>query len=225
MGNNPVNIVDPTGGEGGPARKNPSPNPDIALGVLAANGTSFLDAVTVTPDNPSPWQVGWEWLTGTGPRDRAFMDGDSFTEMLKQHEHIQDVKEKIATALSTGSELPSKPEDLNYALGGLGGIPKYIRDYSTLATAGKTGNLAATYLGSYTVKYKLTNVDIQNKTATIHFRINNSSTIESATHPPVLGYFPIWGEVIGEPLNEFFSSGPLSKTTQTFEWTETIKWE
>ena len=30
---------------------------------------------------------------------------------------------------------------------------------------------------------------------------------------------------IGKPLNNYFSSGPLSRTTQTIEWTETIKWK
>lgn len=26
-------------------------------------------------------------------------------------------------------------------------------------------------------------------------------------------------------MNETFSTGPMSKTTQTVEWTETIKWK
>ena len=30
---------------------------------------------------------------------------------------------------------------------------------------------------------------------------------------------------IGRPLTNYFSSGPLSRTTQTIEWTETIKWK
>ena len=29
---------------------------------------------------------------------------------------------------------------------------------------------------------------------------------------------------IGKPLDRAFSSGPMSRTTQTFVWTESIKW-
>lgn len=50
VGNDPVNNVDPSGGEGGPAWKDPKPNPNFELGVLAANGTTFLDEVVVLPD-------------------------------------------------------------------------------------------------------------------------------------------------------------------------------
>ena len=32
-----------------------------------------------------------------------------------------------------------------------------------------------------------------------------------------------WNNNSGTPLNNFFSTGALSKTTQTFQWTETIK--
>ena len=76
----------------------------------------------------------------------------------------------------------------NYNLGGLSGVPKYIRDYSTLLTGGLTGNLAVTYLGSYGLKYEVLSIDEEDGTARVHFTVSNSSTIESAAHPPVIGY-------------------------------------
>jgi hypothetical protein len=109
-------------------------------------------------------------------------------------------------------------------LGGLQGVPKYLKDYSTLATGGLTGNLAVTYLGSYALHYEVTDVNLVNGTAQTDFHVTNDSTINSATHPPLIGYTQTWNTYIGQPLNNAFQSGPMSKTTQNFNWTETIKW-
>jgi hypothetical protein len=176
-------------------------------------------------DNTSPWGVGWEWLTGTGPRVHHFKDGDAFTKLLQKHEHIQDTRNQISSGLGNGSVVANKTYTNNYALGGLGGVPKYFRDYSTLLTGGLTGNLAVTYLGSYGLKYEVVSIDEQSGTAQVRFYVSNSSTIESATHPPVIGYTQWWSKNVGQPLNQYFSSGALSKTTQTVEWTETIKYK
>lgn len=110
----------------------------------------------------------------------------------------------------------------NYKLGGLQGVPKYFSDYSTLLTGGLTGNLAVTYLGSYDLQYNV--LSVSGNSALVQFLVTNSSTISSATHPPVIGYTNWWNNNIGKPLDNLFSSGPMSKTTQTFTWTETIRW-
>ena len=221
VGNDPINFVDPSGGTGGPARQPLQSNSSLGLAVLAANGTTFFDPINIVPDNPTPWQVGAEWLTGAGPRDRAFMDGDMFTEMLKQHSHVAETLNIIIDGLANGNKLPGENP---YSLGGLQGVGKYAKDYSTLATGGTTGNLAVTYLGSYNLKYTISSVDIANRTATVHFSVNNSSTIQSATRPPVIGYTSWWRNNIGNKMNDALKSGPMSTTTQTFDWTETIKY-
>lgn len=179
-----------------------------------------IDETYTDVDNTTPWEVGWEWLTGEGPRHRDFVNGDLFTEMLKQHDHIQATREIIKQAIANGGNLKNSNP---YYLGGVGGVGKYAKDYSTLATAGQTGNLAVTYLGSYSLTYQV--IAIVGNTALVSFVVNNSSTIESATHPPVIGYTQWWSDNIGQPLNDAFSTGPMSKTTQTFQWTETIRWK
>jgi hypothetical protein len=135
--------------------------------------------------------------------------------MLKQHDHIEATRGIIRTGIANG-KLEGKN---NYHLGGVGGVGKYLKDYSTLLTGGLTGNLAVTYLGSYGLQYKVT---LSGNVATILFTVNNASTIESATHPPVIGYTQWWSNNIGQPLNNALSTGPMSKTTQTFQWTETM---
>jgi hypothetical protein len=204
-------------------------NPDAVNGFVGAGidqGTG--ENVTVTAkahDNTSPWKLGYEWLSGTGPRTHHFKDGDLFTKMLQKHEHIGETRGIIANGLANNSISLNKKYPHNYALGGFGGVPKYFRDYSTLLTGGLTGNLAVTFLGSYQLQYEVISVDEQSGTAQVRFFVANESTIASATHPPVIGYTKWWNNNIGTPLNNALQSGPMSKTTQTVEWTETIKYK
>jgi hypothetical protein len=166
----------------------------------------------------TPFQVGIEWLTGTGPRQRNFSDGDKFTEMLKQHNHVLATKAAIPDLISKGVMKGIQP----YSLGGIQGVEKYFIDYSTLVTGGLTGNLAVTYLGSYNLEWKVSS--IYQNTATVDFLVNNSSTIQSATRPPLIGYYTWWQNSFGSWINSVFLNGPMSPTTQTFRWTETISW-
>jgi uncharacterized protein RhaS with RHS repeats len=160
-------------------------------------------------DNASPFGVGWEWLTGKGPRVHHFTDGDQFTELLRHHQHIQD----LVNGVCNGTLPSSGP--FNYDLSGVGGVPKYLKDYSTLATGGLIGNLAMTYLGSYGLNYSVTD-------GTLNIHVWNYSTINSATHPPYFGYKPWWNDNIGKPLNNLFSSGPMSQTEQIFDFHENL---
>ena len=169
--------------------------------------------------NVTPWDVGVEWLTGRGPRDRIFGDDDYFTKLLKQHDHIEDTRNMLINNFQNGDFGPGRND---YGLDGVLGVGKYIKDYSTLATGGLTGNLAVTYLGSYKLSY---NVLSTNKNpAEVQFRIYNESTAASGFRPPVIGYWPIWINHISPAINRRFQTGPMSKTTQTFIWTETIYW-
>lgn len=101
--------------------------------------------------------------------------------MLRQHDHVATTRALIMQSIANGGPLKgSNP----YRLDGIQGVGKYLRDYSTLLTAGTTGNLAVTYLGSYVLNWQAT---VNGNLATIVFTVNNSSTIQSATRPPVLG--------------------------------------
>ena len=81
----------------------------------------------------TPFELGVEWLTGKGPRERNFTDGDLLTEMLKKHDHIEKVRNEIKTNLQTG-RIDADEHKAPYKLSGIVGVGKYIKDYSTLAT-------------------------------------------------------------------------------------------
>ena len=55
--------------------------------------------------------------------------------------------------------------------------------------------------------------------ATLSVTVTNSSTIQSATHPPVIGYSQWWINNVGNPLDQLFTSGPMSPTTQEVNMT------
>jgi RHS repeat-associated protein len=182
---------------------------DVNLFAYSGNNPMrFTDPLGIE-DQTSPWETGWEWLTGTGPREHFFTDGDPFTELLRQHPHIRKLK-----ALVCSGDLPAAGR-YPYYLGGAAGVPKYLRDYSTLATGGLTGNLAVTYLGSYNLTYVVSG-------KILYIYVENSSNINSATHPPWIGYTQWWNEYIGEPLNEVFDEGALSETRQYFFFRESL---
>ena len=182
-------------------------------------GNSKNDVSYTYPNSTvTPFQVGTEWLSGTGPRDRTFKDGDVFTEMLKTHEHVEETRQQILAKYAEGACEGNNA----YGLGGVQGVGKYIKDGSTLLTAGHTGNLAVTYLGSYNLKWSIGSVST-NGTLNVNFSVGNSSTMQSASRPPILGYYPWWQQTVGKSINESFKTGWGSRTTQTFNWTEAIK--
>ena len=182
-------------------------------------GYSATDVCYTWPNSTvTPIQVGLEWLLGIGPRHRDFTNGDYFTEMLRQHDHIQETKASIiGYILSGGTKMEG---DASYDLGGIEGVGLYLKDYSTIFTGGATGNLAVTYLGSYTLKWNVS--DLSSESMNITFSVYNSSTLQSATRPPVIGYTDFWKNTIGACLNNIFKTGPASKTSQSFKWTEKV---
>jgi RHS repeat-associated protein len=155
-------------------------------------------------DSASPWRLGWEWLSG-GQKTHNFVDGDPFTELLKKHDNIQ----RLVARACVGA-LPPKGQWDN-ELHDFQGVPKYFKDYSTILTLGYTGNLAATYLGSYDLDYTITG-------QTLNIHVTNESKISSGTRPPVIGYTEWWANHVGRRLDAFFSSGPMSTTNQTFDF-------
>ena len=181
-------------------------------------GNNSNDCYYVEPNKTiTPFQLGLEWLFARGPRHRTFRDGDYMTELLRSHSHFQLSKEIAINKAKNGE----KSGNNNYELKGLVGIPKYFKDYTSIITAGATGNLAVTYLGSYKLSWK---ANINNGLMKIRFTIENTSSFQSATRPPYIGYKKFWQNNIGVGLDKLFESGPMSPTTQTFYLTETVNY-
>ena len=167
-------------------------------------------------DSTGYYQLGREWLTGQGPRHHEFGPDDPATQILRQHEHIQRVRDRIATS---GPKL-GPVDNAGYSLAGFGGVPDFAKDYSAVLTGGRTGNLAAAYLGSYGLEPVVR--EVKNGVATVDFAADNRSTLASAVHLPIVGYAKRSQEPIDAAVNRLRRSGPLSPTRQSFRWTEQI---
>ena len=179
---------------------------------------SLKDEGSISSHDITPVELGIEWLTGKGERNRVFVNGDYMTELLKKHSHIDKIKKKISKNIGKGLLYSNRD---GYSLGGIQGIPKYLQDYSTLFTGGLTGNLAVTYLGSYQLKWSV--IKISGNTATVAFEVYNESKLSSGTRPPVIGYTDGWVNHVAPAIDRLVPHGKMSPTSQLIIWTEEIK--
>jgi len=197
------------------------PAPSIAPPPRQSQGARMAPPPRTAPatarDDTGYYQLGLEWLTGRGPREHHFGQDDPATQVLRRHDHIQEVRQQI----SSRPPQIGVPQKAPYSLGGLGGVSEFAKDYAAVPTGGAAGNLAAAYLGSYPLQYEVTGVDNQGL-ATVRFNVENNSTAASAMHPPLVGYAEPYQRYVDPVLNELFLHGPASKTRQTFTWSEKI---
>ncbi|MFE5594053.1 DNRLRE domain-containing protein, partial [Streptomyces sp. NPDC056549] len=179
-----------------------------------------------TPGNPNGVDLGFEWVSGTGPKHRDFGGNDAFTQSLMDHYHVQRVREIAADNVNGG----------NYNLGA--DVKQYTdKDTGVVYNNGLnhslnsktvfmdfTSNMSAAFLGSYNMDYTVKSVDKEAGTATIQFHVSNDSTMNSGTHiaPELGGYSDWWSENIAKPLNSYYDSGRFSTKSQDITWTETV---
>ena len=207
-------------------------------GFIGNNGINRWDflgllslSYTPPPDGSvTPFELGFEWLTGLGPRTRYFKDGDLFAEMMRSHEHIQNKIKEITKTISgkCGEDIKYKGpytlsgQTANYNLGGVQGVGKYLADYASLLTFGGLGNLAVTFTGSYKAEFKVEDIDCCKKTANLKISLYNKSHAASALRPPVLGYTALWQQYVAPLINDLFKSGALSPTEQNVKLNEKL---
>jgi RHS repeat-associated protein len=185
------------------------------------------DPLGLQPDTTSPRGLGWEWVTGTGPREHHFGGDDPFAQELRRAKNImkaqQEADEKIRRQCSVCDQSDIQG-DCSYSLQGFRGIQNFLEDYSAIATQGRTGNLARAFLGSFSCKYKVRSIDCCQGMAVMEFHVKNESTLGSALRPPVIGYWGIYNNYVGAGLNWIaeHGPGPMSKTVQTVDWEQQV---
>jgi hypothetical protein len=184
--------------------------------------TPFGDPIEHS-NSTNPWELGWSWLTGTGPQSQCFGPNDEFTKLYREHANTKGV---IAYFLSewqrTGKYELGHTYMYDYQLSGFDGVGKYLTDYGTLTTAGLTGNLAYTFLGSHQVRMTPIRENADGS-VTWRYTAYNESDIESATHPPVIGYTDWWSDTVGAFVDKVVGDeGPMSPKTQVIEFDVTL---
>jgi hypothetical protein len=194
----------------------------LGLGDDAGSGRPSLSWPTRTPNRTDPWTLGFQWLLGIGPREQRFFDGDPMTEMVKNDRFYRDAMAAMLERLRNGEFADGGPETVVYSYGGLEGIGKYFRDASGILLGGDEGNVAFAFLGSHTATI---NVLGQNADGSWNVRvtIENSTSLQSGTRPPVIGYHDWYQETIGKAADQFSEITGIGRTTtQSIEWVERI---
>jgi hypothetical protein len=172
----------------------------------------------------TPWELGMEWLSGKGPKSREFGSGDFITEMYKNHDHVEQTRQMVINQLNQSNGKNTRDGSNAYSLKGVEGFGQYLMDYLTIATVGLSGNLVYTFLGSHSLQFTINSVDIKKRTAIVTLTVHNTSTMQSATRPPIIGYQEWYKNSIGKLTDKLFNSGAGSETEQWIEWTENIKY-
>ncbi|WP_318212927.1 LamG-like jellyroll fold domain-containing protein [Streptomyces sp. SJL17-1] len=189
--------------------------PTVVKGGLAARWQ--FPGIFGSEKDPTGFQLGLEWASGSGPKHRDLDGSHQFTKTLQDHYHVQSTKNVIARDLLSGDLRPGQDwTRRKHALGSGNSLGKLAKDFHT--------NSSAAFLGSYELDYKVTGVNKATGQATVIFRVQNKSHINSATHgPPSMGgYDKWWTEKIGNPLKKHYSTGRFSETTQEITWTDTV---
>jgi RHS repeat-associated protein len=172
----------------------------------------------------SAWELGGEWITGSGI-NRTFGPDDDFTKMVRKSEHYQSVRQDLTwkqhnQVLSLGW----KPAEGLYdrRLNGIDQLGTFVGDGLTILTFGANGgNGPETFLGSHKVSVEVVAI-YPNGDSEVEITATNSTTLQSATRPPVIGYEP-WFEPINDMKDAFAQSTGFGRTTlQTVVWTERI---
>jgi RHS repeat-associated protein len=175
------------------------------------------------------YELGVQWALGIGEdtnddgyNDRNFGPGDPFTAELRAYDGVTDDLPKIAEKLENGELKGSFGDDL----GGWQGVPKFIRNYSASLTFGATGNIAASYLGSFDGTWNVLEIDEAEGVAVVQFQATNASTPASGFRPPIIGYTSLWNNTVGAFENwavNTYSPGPMRTMYQTIQWTYTVE--
>ncbi|MBQ6826978.1 MAG: hypothetical protein IJO46_03105, partial [Thermoguttaceae bacterium] len=97
----------------------------------------------------TPWQLYEEWLSGLGPEERHFKEGDFMLEDLKYSAHIWNLREEITRNLKDNAPMyVLYPEvDASRSLAGLSGLYTGYKDL--LETVITQEVSTSQFLGSY----------------------------------------------------------------------------
>jgi len=183
--------ADPIGFHGG----------DLSLFAYArSHPTAWTDPMGLA-DDAGPQQLLWEWVSGTGPSSHFFVDGDPFTEDLRESGYIKRFVKHVCNG-----EVPLRGREPR-ELTGWKGVPVFVGDVSALWLYGLNSLTPARFMGSYDLRYSVTS-------GILNIEVSNPTTISSLTHPPLSKYIPYWNRLVANPLNRVVATGPMSKTMQ-----------
>lgn len=174
-------------------------------------------------DTRDAWTVAFMWL-GFHPEERSlkFKEGDAFTEDLRTSEYYRDLYVQISDEVKSGIyNNTTYSRSLSEDNGSV-----FFSDVGTITSLGTNGgSVALAYLGSHTIQTRRGD-DSPDGSLNIHFRVYNTTTLESATRFPFFGVgYSEWYKVstgaYWSNISLFSGFGRFQE--QEVTWTENIK--
>jgi hypothetical protein len=169
-----------TGSSGNWYRSDGSDDNSTSYDAMGAyNLQNTLDALNESKNGPSAVDLGFEWITGMGPRNRTFVAGDQVTTEIQKSREVRDARMGMNAQIAKG-------DYSTYRFG------RNLRNESRLSFVISFGvdlivNRTRAYLGSFSGEIKV--LKVKDGVATLAFTIKNFSGLESATRlPPPYGY-------------------------------------
>ena len=175
-----------------------------------------------------------EWVFGNGEYHRDFGEEDNITQQFRTNNpRLEGIIELIADAIANG--IKSSDEDpgtidgkYNYDLGKQSHKRLIqIHDLANFVTNGKTGNVAMSVVGSFSIRWKVTDYD-KDGNAVVTITASNPMKFKSFVRPANdKGYGNFYKQKVSSVLDRIFNGGVgrsnyFAAQSQTFTWTETI---
>ncbi|WP_405900082.1 hypothetical protein OG242_23720 [Streptomyces sp. NBC_00727] len=174
-----------------------------------------LDGKDPYPDrqDDSPYSLGLDYVTGLGPRQRDFTNGDRMTDLLQSMESMKDIRQQTVEQWEeTGSTTGSAAFSIS-ASGKVGAAKKLLTEDLPAIVTNDPDHLGEAFMGSYNVKYEVQGAD-PDGSLVVQYTLDNTTSSESALH--YIGYYDWlkYAEVADGPVT--------SAVHQTVTWTERI---
>jgi len=159
-----------------------------------------------------PYSLGWDWVTGDGPRHREYYYGDEMTELIRSSESMEQLRlDTLEQWRSTGRPQGSVAYSIAES-GKLGALKKlFTTDPPAIAT-GNEDHLGEAFTGSYNLNYTVKGQD-PDGSVVVEYTLKNNTSNESFLH--YVGYYD-WLEKFNR------EEGVFSSVDQKIVWTERI---
>ncbi|MEU9235176.1 hypothetical protein [Streptomyces subrutilus] len=158
------------------------------------------------------YALGWDYGTGSGPRDREYHDGDKMTELIKKSVSMEQLR---ADTLAGWRDNAAQDGTVSYSIskdGKIGALQKLVTTDLPAIVTNDEEHLGEAFVGSYSLDYSVKGQD-PDGSLVVEYTLNNSTSNESLLH--YAGYYE-WLEKTNR------EEGVLSTIDQKITWTERI---
>ncbi|MFJ9666836.1 hypothetical protein ACIRPP_19880 [Streptomyces sp. NPDC101219] len=159
-----------------------------------------------------PYSLGWDWVTGDGPRHRDYSYGDEMTELIRSSKSMEQLRlDTLEQWRSSGQPQGSVAYSISES-GKLGAFKKLVTADIPAILTGDRDHLGEAFTGSYNLNYTVKGQD-PDGSVVVEYTLKNNTSNESFLH--YIGYYD-WLEKFNR------EKGVFSSVDQEIVWTERI---